>query len=100
MSEELLISVLGIDPLVESPEFQVYPQPAWDVLSVQMQGSLHGTVTLQLQDMLGRIMIDRTFEADAGFDVMRLDVRDVPRGVHLMRLTAGSRSSVQLICVE
>ncbi len=63
MSDPFNVNVLDVDaalPIPESASLHVWPEPATDVLRIELTGTRNQTVTLALYDVLGRAEVIHT----------------------------------------
>ena len=65
---------------------RVYPNPAAERVTIQAQLTAGGTVQLQLTNVLGQVLQARQVQAKAGAFRQELDLRELPKGMYLLRL--------------
>jgi hypothetical protein len=86
MSDELLVTTLGIAAQPEKFSLEVYPDPSDGLIHVAMVG-VHGMVQAELIDLLGRSKTRRSWTAGGDGAVREtLDFRNAPRGIYLLRI--------------
>ena len=70
-----------------APAWEAYPNPATDVLNVTADLPTAGPVRVELLDLLGRSLRQQTIGAPAGPFRQAVDLRGLPAGVYVLRLT-------------
>ncbi|PLX32874.1 MAG: hypothetical protein C0600_01525 [Ignavibacteria bacterium] len=89
---------VGDTPVPERPELSVYPNPVRDVLSVELSLREHRDVSIEVIDMLGRVVKTVDYgERTAGKHVFSIVVRDVRAGAYIVRSSCGA---AQLVVVD
>jgi len=78
---ELTTSITGINP-----------NPATDIVSVRYFLSDQNTASLSLIDVNGRLVREWNPAASAGANTIEIDVKDIPSGIYVLQLKAGSQS--------
>jgi hypothetical protein len=94
----------SVSNLAARSEFRIaslYPMPVHAgegaELSVVLEGVRGGILTLELTDVLGRVVSRGNYDGGEGASVYRLHPGGVARGTYLLRATNGSRSSMRLL---
>jgi hypothetical protein len=82
-------SAVGLKELT-ALSFQLYPNPASEVLNLSFDKTSHSTRSIQLVDMQGRVLIQHKVEGSAS--KASLDLRNISAGVYLIRATSGKES--------
>jgi hypothetical protein len=72
----------------------VYPNPAFDNLTVSLNGSVIGKVTVSIVDITGRIVSEQSYNSA---DKIELDIASLAKGSYLVKVTTDSAQSVQRI---
>lgn len=93
----VLISNCGAVGIGERPEvahFDVYPNPATDIVSLSMEAT--GPAYLQGFSTIGKLVFEKTLPAAVGN--VQLDVADWPAGIYLMKIqTPNAEGTKKLI---
>lgn len=71
--------------------FKVYPNPASETATVSWIQATDGAVMLTVFDALGRVCLRQTTERSAGRQAWSLDLADLPKGYHSLRLQLPDR---------
>ncbi len=88
MSEELLVTTLGIAADPREFRLDVYPDPSDGVVHVEMRG-VNGQVQAVVMDLLGRSVVARRWTPGTDGAIREiLDFHSVPRGLYVLRLTS------------
>lgn len=82
----------------------LYPMPvaaeARAEVSVLLQGLRIGNVTLELRDMLGRLVSRMHIESDGGTGLYRLPIDPVSSGTYLLRAINNNRAATRLLQIR
>lgn len=66
-----------------TPIFSVYPQPANDMLNIELKSDVANEIVLELIDLNGRSL--RTLKSQAPHPLIHVYVSDIPQGVYVLR---------------
>ena len=80
------ISTIGIDESEGSGQFNIYPNPATDQVTVEHQGAQPGAVSVGLYDPAGRLVRQYSFESAEGANRYTMDISDLPSGIYMVHL--------------
>jgi hypothetical protein len=72
----------------------VYPNPATDKLTVSLNGSVSGKVTVSIVDITGRIVSEQAYNAA---DKIELNIASLAKGSYMVKVTSDSAQSVQRV---
>lgn len=64
----------------------IYPNPAGNELTIALQNTTPGNVSVQLYTMLGRLLWEGTVWMNAGYGVYTVDVSTVANGLYALRV--------------
>ena len=67
----------------------IYPNPASDQVSIQLEAKNLLNATLALTDLVGHEVVVRSVVLNPGNQVLTLDVSELPAGIYLLRLENG-----------
>jgi Peptidase family C25, C terminal ig-like domain./Peptidase family C25./Propeptide_C25. len=90
------VGVTGIED-VEVVNFQVYPNPASNVLNINVNGNA-ANVEYAIYNYQGQMMMRKALGSFEGTE--QIDLSNVAKGIYFLRLTAGNQVDVQKIVVE
>jgi formylglycine-generating enzyme required for sulfatase activity len=87
------ITAVGVESLVDgSLELGApFPNPSTGISSIPMFAGRAGPLSVEVLDVLGRIVATRTFEAQVGAQVLRLDLAGVAAGTYFTRIARTGR---------
>jgi hypothetical protein len=74
---------------IPAAEFQVFPNPAVDVLNIQSSATLK---TLALFDMQGKIVLQNEISNEAL--TQQLNISNLPKGVYFLRVNNGQAQRI------
>jgi hypothetical protein len=69
--------------------FDIYPNPAQDVITISIVSEESTDATLQITDMLGRKLISNKISLSSGNNQLTADVNTLPRGAYIVHITNG-----------
>jgi len=83
-------SILSVDELSTVTEFRMFPNPANNEVSVELQMSQSDDLTIDVVNILGQNVKSFDFGTrSAGFNRELLDVNDLPEGMYILNITVG-----------
>jgi large repetitive protein len=85
---------------VELTAFEVYPNPGNGQFRINYSIEKNGTVQLQLFDVTGRVAKQQTLQVVKGNNSIEVEAGTLPKGVYLLKLTAGVQIQHQRIVLE
>ena len=80
-------------------DLTIYPNPVRDRATVALALAEAQEVTVEVYDTLGRQLVRSTTALNAGFQSVPLDVRALPAGAYVVRVTAGNDTRVERLTV-
>ena len=89
----------GIIPQITQSSFNIYPNPAKDVVNIQMKEAGEGII--RLMDMTGKLIISKPYSAKAGENI-NLPLNEggiIPDGLYLISIETGNSSNVSKIMI-
>ena len=94
-------SCTGIDDLNGSGRFRIYPNPAKDVVRIDINGG-NGNSRGSLLTTLGKVMREFTFPATSVDEPssVAIDLSGIPRGIYLVRINHPSFTHIQKLVIE
>lgn len=87
-------------PLSEALETGVYPVPATDDLTVEIDMPSAREVTLQIVDLNGRKLLEINELCSVGKNIFRFDLRGLSNGLYLLQLSSSTETSTRKIEVS
>ncbi|MBL4585882.1 MAG: T9SS type A sorting domain-containing protein [Flavobacteriales bacterium] len=85
-------NVVGINNLESSGNWNVYPNPFFGQLTIDLEKHFSVKTEIRVLDMLGRTMLKTTIT-----DRIILDVSSLPKGIYLLQLRQNDNSAVRRI---
>ena len=77
-----------------------YPNPATDVLNMNITLNNNETVVVNMFNALGQIVITETRNLSAGANTVQLNTSNLDAGVYMVSVTAGTGSSTTRVVVK
>ncbi|MDW8074636.1 MAG: T9SS type A sorting domain-containing protein [Bacteroidota bacterium] len=73
------------------PSLELYPQPASDVVSVQLRSDQPAQCTIAVVDVMGRIVSEYVYSEPVSTSItLQLDVSQLPTGVYMLQCRVGN----------
>lgn len=69
----------------------VYPIPADRFIEMSYTADLEGQVTVQIFDIMGRLLVKQNLQAGIGLNLYHYDISDFSAGIYLISLSSGER---------
>lgn len=98
--EKIISITSGVAMPAFLTEFAIFPNPAGDYFTLTLSGDPQKIVLMELLDGSGRIMMRETSDFQSGTVLKRIDCRDWPAGMYLLRVSDGHKSGFRKIIVE
>jgi len=95
-SKKIVPNNLSIAPTQLSHNFNVYPNPTNDFVTIHALGNASAT-TLQLVDMTGRILLT---ESNYGAADMTLPLTTIPAGMYYLKISSGATQQVEKLILQ
>ncbi|MDP4763403.1 MAG: T9SS type A sorting domain-containing protein [Salibacteraceae bacterium] len=95
--DEALDRQCALDPLgakeIEAlvlPTLQVFPNPASSQIAVRISENTANNATLQLRDLLGKVIMQTTVRNNTGINDVILDISSLNSGIYMLELINGN----------
>ena len=72
--------------------FSAYPNPATDVLNIDLVGYEGKELRLQLFDLTGKMVVEKTFQSVSEKENTQMELNDLSPGMYILRCTDGNTS--------
>ncbi len=84
------------DPDLQS-SFEIYPNPAADLLNIKLESSEIGDVQLELINIYGQTMQTERLQSFTGQQNWVINISDLPNGVYSARVRIGNKTAIQTV---
>jgi len=84
-SNEVDVTVVGINDMALSSTIKIYPNPTAQYLTIESAQTLDGTFELAVYAMDGKVILRKEVKLDE-YESLRLDIHDLKRGVYILKL--------------
>lgn len=78
----------------------LYPNPVKESLNILYTSDVELNSTLQVTDQLGRVVVEKSQELNAGENKFAVDVHSLARGIYFVSMTVAGEFMVQKFVVE
>ncbi|MBE0637372.1 MAG: T9SS type A sorting domain-containing protein [Bacteroidales bacterium] len=79
-------SPVGVPEYFKDSELAIFPNPAHDVINIQINTNQRTDVELAIYDLLGQAVFKRNLSLNAGFNQSELLLGDISNGIYLIKL--------------
>ncbi len=86
---------VAVENVSVSFDFNLYPNPASNVINVAIDAQATSTATLSLVNIKGERFATATKQIQQGANVFSLQVADLPAGIYTVQVTAGANTMVK-----
>lgn len=94
------ITFSNINEIEGLNDLNVYPNPASEILNVNIDLLQANDVQLELLDLAGRVVSSEQFRANSGSNVKQMDLQVVSAGVYHLRATINGQIATQKVIVR
>lgn len=98
------INTIAFPTYLSSPEFEkyihVYPNPATDKLSVEFNTNSSGQSSITLTNTLGQTVKTILANTINGKNTIELSVKELPKGLYLLKIMSGKSQSMKKVVIE
>lgn len=84
------ISEVGLAEPGDIPGISIYPNPASNLLFIQMDNRNEGTLKVQLSDLLGKPVIEQEINVVSAVRLQSIDVSALSKGIYMLQIHSGS----------
>jgi PKD repeat protein len=92
--------ILGLDEATEIGALSLYPNPTEGELNLLFDLASNQTVSIQLQDVCGKIVQNHTVNAAIGSNVVLMDTHGIAAGSYFLTIQAGTTQKVMQFVVK
>lgn len=92
--------ILGLDEATEIGALSLYPNPTEGELNLLFDLASNQTVSIQLQDVCGKIVQNHTVNAAIGSNLVSMDTHGIAAGSYFLTIQAGTTQKVMQFVVK
>ena len=90
----------GLSNVNEFTSFNLYPNPAKDLVSIELSLQKPEAVTVEVYDMLGqRVKFEQFNQTGSGSSILPISVSDLSSGIYSVRVSSDSAQSLRKFTV-
>ena len=78
-------------------EFNIYPNPVSDFIKIDFNANVSGTVTTEVLDINGRVILTEVSKSQNGNNQLRLDVSELTGGIYFIRMNLDGENHYEKI---
>jgi hypothetical protein len=93
------VGEVGIGEPGEIPGISVFPNPANNILNVQMNEKTDATVQLLISDLLGKPIMEEELSYVGQNKSQQVDVSSLSKGIYMIRLTSGNKAMTRKLII-
>jgi hypothetical protein len=92
---------VAIEPAIQSEiAFSLYPNPTEEMASIEYQAQGNENVNLQILDLTGRIISEKSYQLTEGTHQLEVNVSTLASGYYFVKLTENAKVGVQKLRVK
>ena len=80
--------------------FEVYPNPAHNVLNLELNDMTEGTITVRMTNLVGQQVYEKKDAVYDGENIISIPVIDMNAGIYVVEIFAGDQRYVQKVMVQ
>lgn len=88
--------VVGFAGETQFADFNLYPNPADDIINVEFDAQKSGRFNLEIVTVDGKIIRQNTVDATSGNNLVVLGTQDISQGTYFLRIYSASSNSMQV----
>ncbi len=101
VTETIVISNVGISTFDNSVSFSIFPNPANDFLTIELQlSAVTSPFSIKIMDMVGQIMASNTIHPTVGQNVFNMNIGSLPQGIYILEMEGANGKMVKKIVKE
>jgi Secretion system C-terminal sorting domain/Fibronectin type III domain/Sortilin, neurotensin receptor 3, len=93
-------NIISPQVMEETSKWKMYPNPARGLVNINFSSSERTKGQLQIIDMSGKILQNKTVDIIAGSNFYSLDLKQYVRGIYMIRLSTGKKSFTNKLLIE
>jgi len=98
------INTIAFPTILNSQEFEneinIYPNPAADKLSVEFNSNSFGQSSITMTNSLGQFVKTVLANTISGKNIIELNVKELPKGIYLLKVVHGKNQSMKKVAIE
>lgn len=91
--------VVSVNCSVAGGGVKVFPNPARNLVQIVLRSEQRSSVTIQLVDNLGRVILERNEDVFHGSNTLKIGLNNIPAGTYSLRVVDGKNSSVHKLSI-
>lgn len=91
--------VVSVNCSVAGGGVKVFPNPARNLVQIVLRSEQRSSVTIQLVDNLGRVILERNEDVFQGSNTLKIGLNNIPAGTYSLRVVDGKNSSVHKLSI-
>lgn len=94
------LAVVSTNNVAGNHDLSVFPNPATDIINVEVSTTVNGAATVELLNVVGQLVDVQTINLNAGTNRANISISDVKAGIYFVRTTVNGVSSTSRVIVE
>lgn len=87
VSNAFSVAIVGIDESSLNNGISIFPNPVVDVLTAEVVFETKTTLTVRVQDVTGKLLIEQKHILDGGAQRIPIQVRELPAGTYILEIS-------------
>ncbi len=90
----------AIEDIRKSAGFEVYPNPAKNLITVTLRNDFQGPVNINIYDFTGRLASSGSVLKAGGILTHEIDISSLEKGIYMIDLRQGDKSSMERLIIQ
>ncbi|UTW66155.1 HYR domain-containing protein [bacterium SCSIO 12643] len=99
-SDTVFVDFILDVPSLEAAKISVYPNPAHDVVRVEVEGNISGEMEMSLLSMNGKLVEKQILNPADMQNQVQFDVQHLARGVYFIRMVHGAQQEIMRLVIQ
>jgi hypothetical protein len=97
---EVQAIIAGINELSGITDMEFYPNPANTDLTISFTSNINSTMSIQLMDQTGRVVLNQQVNSTAGANTHGLNVSNLASGIYQLQVVRGNQTATRKVVIE
>ena len=99
-SDTVFVDFILDVPILEAAKISVYPNPAHDVVRVEVDGNISGEMEMSLLSMDGKLVEKQILNPADMQNQVQFDVQHLARGIYFIRMVHGTQQDIMRLVIQ
>ncbi len=95
----LTANLVGISPIINNSALNIYPNPAAEEMTIQINCTGNSKIQIEVYDLLGNLIQEQDNNAKSGINKFQLDISTLQEGIYIVKIAENGKNVTQKISV-